>query len=113
MPRDLSIGNGNILIAFDKDGLLREFFFPYVGEENHTKGNRFRFGVWIDGQFSWIGEGWQIQRDYLDDALVSQVDYFHPHLALKIVANDLVDFHENLYLKKLSVENLSSQEREI
>ena len=51
MPRDLPIGNGNVLIAFDRDYLLREFCFPHVGEENHTVGENFRFGVFADGQF--------------------------------------------------------------
>ena len=38
MPRDLPIGNGNLLISFDCDYYLRELFFPHVGEESHTKG---------------------------------------------------------------------------
>ena len=38
MARDIPVGNGKILVAFDKDYLLREFYFPYVGEENHNAG---------------------------------------------------------------------------
>ena len=45
MARDIPIGNGNMLVAFDKDYILREFCFPHVGEENHTAGHPFRFGV--------------------------------------------------------------------
>ena len=33
MPRDIPIANGSVLIAFDRDYLLREFFFPHVGDE--------------------------------------------------------------------------------
>ncbi|MES2344521.1 MAG: glycoside hydrolase family 15 protein [Chlamydiota bacterium] len=113
MPRDLPIGNGNILIAFDKDYRLREFYFPHVGEESHTQGNPFRFGIWVDGQFNWIPEGWHVQRDYLDDGLVTNVELMNESKGLRITANDVVDFHENLYLKKLSVENLFDKEREI
>ena len=53
MPRDIPIGNGNVLIAFDKNSILKEFFFPHVGEENHI-GESFRLGLWTDNQFTWV-----------------------------------------------------------
>ena len=71
MARDLPVGNGNVLVAFDKEYRLREFFFPRVGEENHTNGALFRFGVWVNGQMSWVPDGWRVSRDYLDDTLVT------------------------------------------
>ncbi len=113
MPRDIPIGNGNILIAFDKNYLLREFYFPHVGEENHTKGEAFRFGVWANGHFSWIPDGWSIKMNYLDDALVTQVELENKQLQLRIVLNDLVDFHENIFIRKFTVHNLSKEEKEI
>lgn len=113
MARDIPIGNGNLLIAFDCDYLLREFYFPHVGQENHTLGHPFRFGVWVSGQFSWIPQGWRITRDYIDDSLVTQVELVHDALKIRIRANDLVDFHENIYLKKLTIENLSQEKKEI
>jgi oligosaccharide amylase len=112
MARDLPIGNGNVLICFDKDSLLRDFYFPLVGQENHA-GDPFRFGVWIDGRMHWIPDGWQIKRDYLDDTLVTDVELLHEGLGLRIVVNDLVDFEENIYLKKWTVENFGDDEREI
>lgn len=112
MPRDIPIGNGNVLIAFDKDSILRDFYFPHVGLENHG-GDPFRFGVWVGGQFSWVPDGWQIKRDYLDDTLVTDVELVNGGLGLRIVVNDLVDFEENIYLKKLTVENLWDDDREV
>ncbi|HSX26329.1 MAG TPA: glycoside hydrolase family 15 protein [Chlamydiales bacterium] len=113
MARDLPIGNGNALIAFDKGFLLRELYFPHVGEENHTKGEPFRFGVWANDQFSWIPEGWEVKRDYLDDSLVTDVELVNDALGLKIRSNDLIDFDENIYLKKLTVENLTDEKKEV
>jgi glucoamylase len=113
MPRDIPIGNGNLLIAFDKDYLLREFYFPYVGEENHTKGEKFRLGFWIEGSFSWLPDQWIIRKDYLPDSLVTNVSLKNDFLKLSVIANDVVDFQENIYLKKLEVENLSEEEREV
>lgn len=113
MPRDLPIGNGNLLIAFDKDYLLREFYFPHVGEENHAKGERFRVGFWVDGIFSWLPEGWTLRKDYVTDSLVTNVELQNDSLKLRVIAHDFVDFQDNIYIKKLEVENLSEIDREI
>lgn len=113
MPRDIPVGNGNILIAFDKDYNLREFYFPHVGEENHTKGEPFRFGVWVNGQFSWVPDGWRVSKEYLDDSLATNVELFHENWQLRIIINDLVDFHENIFMKKIAVFNLSNEEKEV
>lgn len=113
MPRDLPIGNGNILIAFDKDYILREFYFPHVGEENHTMGKPFRFGLFVDGKFHWVPQGWRIQKEYLDDTLVTNVELVNDELKLKLVINDLVDFYSNIYLKRINIENLSPSVRDV
>jgi len=113
MPRDLPVGNGNVLIAFDRDYLLRELYFPHVGEESHTKGEKFRFGVFVSSQFSWIPDGWSVKREYLEDCLVTNVELVNEKLGLRIVCNDAVDFHENIYIRKLAVENLFEEEREV
>lgn len=112
MPRDIPIGNGNVLIAFDKNSILKEFFFPHVGEENHI-GESFRLGLWTDNQFTWVPDGWEIYNNYLDDTLVTHVEMLHEGLGIRIVSNDLVDFEKNIYLKQLTVENLWDQERDI
>lgn len=112
MSRDLPIGNGNLLIAFGTDALLREFYFPHVGEENHA-GEVFRLGVLANDRFTWVPDDWRIERDYLGDTLISQIVLLHEELGLKIVSNDLVDFEENIYLKKLTVENLWDERREV
>ena len=98
MARDIPVGNGNILVAFDEDYMLREFYFPHVGEENHTAGHSFRFGVWVNGRFGWLPEGWEITKDYIDDTLVTSVELVNRQLRIRIIANDLVDFHENIYV---------------
>lgn len=113
MPRDIPVGNGNVLVAFDRDYLLREFYFPHVGEENHTGGALFRFGVWVDQEFHWLPRGWQLSLDYLDDSLVTLVELLNESLGLRIVCSDVVDFHENIYLKKITVENLFDKDREV
>jgi glucoamylase len=111
MPRDLPIGNGNILVSFDQEGILREFYFPYVGEENHTKGEPFRFGVWIDGSFSWVPQGWKCSKKYLENSLVTDLRFEKD--GIQIQCNDCVDFGSNVYLRKITVENLLEKERDV
>lgn len=53
MPRDLPLGNGRLLITFDREYHIRDLYYPRVGGENHASGHPFRFGVWADGEFGW------------------------------------------------------------
>ena len=102
-----------MLVAYDKDSLIRDFYFPHVGQENHAGGGPFRVGVWVDGEFSWVPDGWDVHRDYLDDSLVTDVILTSARLGLKVTVNDLVDFHENIFLRRFTVENLTDNAREV
>src|SRR5512135_1606698 len=113
MPRDIPVGNGSLLVTFDKDGLIRDLYFPHVGQENHTREAPFRFGVWVDSRFSWVPDGWRITKDYLDDSLVTDVGLVNEGLGLKIGVNDLVDFHVDVYMKRLVVENLTDRAMDV
>ncbi len=113
MPRDIPVGNGRLLICFDKEYHIRDLYFPHVGQENHVSGDFFRFGVWVDHQFSWIGPEWKIGLLYKPDTMVSEVSLYHEALQLLMVCNDAVDFHENIYLREITVENMAAKEREI
>lgn len=113
MPRDIPVGNGNLLVAFDKSYLIREFYFPHIGQENHIDREPFRFGVWVDGEFTWVPDGWKVRMDYLDDSLVTNVELASGRLRLRVTLNDIVDFHENVYLRKLTVENLTGVARDV
>ncbi|MHB9154941.1 MAG: glycoside hydrolase family 15 protein [Endomicrobiales bacterium] len=113
MPRDIPVSNGNLLVAFDKNYNLRELNYPYVGMESHTEGEAFRLGFWVDGKFSWVGDGWDIERRYMDETMVTNVCLLNGELGIRVFANDLVDFRENIYLKRMTVENLTDTGRQV
>ena len=72
MPRDIPVGNGTLLVAFNKSYEICDIYYPHVGMENHSAGHPFRFGVWVDGEFSWVrSDGWNRSLDYQDDTLVT------------------------------------------
>jgi len=113
MPRDLPIGNGSLLVAFDSDYQIRDIYFPWVGKENHTSGHPFRLGVWVEGRFAWMGPEWERDLRYLPETLVTDVTATHHGLALRLRCQDGVDFHENILVRQIRVENLADREREV
>ncbi|NVM25252.1 MAG: glycoside hydrolase family 15 protein [Desulfobacterales bacterium] len=113
MPRDIPVGNGKLLVCFDEQYCIRELYFPHVGKENHVTGNCFRFGVWVDSQFSWVETDWDRDLRYESDTLVTTVNLYHKRLGIRFVCHDAVDFHENCYLREISLQNLHPKTREI
>ncbi len=110
MPRDIPVGNGSLLISHDQNYLLRDIYFPSIGKENHTDGHGIKFGVWVDGKLNWIDEGWKLNLDYLH-SLVTHVEGVNETLGVKLVCHDLVDYRENIYIKKIILRNLADRER--
>lgn len=114
MPRDIPVGNGDLLITFDRLYRVRDLHYPHVGRYNHTDGHVQRFGVWVDGRFAWIEEpGWERRLEYRRDTLVTQVTLRHAALGLEIVCNDAVDFHEPVYLRRAVVKDLLGRDRDV
>lgn len=113
MPRDIPVGNGSLLIGFDKNYYIRDLYFPFVGKENHVQGNECKFGVWADGQFAWMHDGWEKVLNYLDDTMVTEVKLTSQKLGLELTCNDAVDFYENIYLRKITVKNLLNKPRDV
>src|SRR5881409_222505 len=113
MPRDLPLSNGRLLVAFGRDYLIRDIYYPHVGKENHATGHPFRFGVWTEGKFSWIGSDWQLDRRYAVDSMVTDVRARHEVLGIELLFHDAVDFYENVLVRHIGVTNLQDRAREI
>jgi len=113
MPRDIPVGNGSLLVTFDNNYNIRDFYFPYVGRENHTASHPFRFGVWVDGKISWMGPEWEKVLTYEPETLVTSVRARNNRLGLELQCHDAVDFHLNVYLKQIIVKNLENRERKV
>src|SRR4051812_34333781 len=104
MARDIPVGNGDLLINFDELYRVRDIYYPCVGRYNHTGGHVQRFGVWADGEFTWIDHPtWRRELRYRPDTLVTEVRLINEKLALELVCNDAVDFHEPVYFRRITV----------
>ena len=112
--RDIPVGNGSFLVTFDDKYQIRDIYFPHVGQENHTEGFPFRFGVWVDGKFSWIfSDGWSRSLKYLPETLVTDVRLESVELGVQIECSDSVASHDNIFLRRIRVTNLNDTHREI
>jgi GH15 family glucan-1,4-alpha-glucosidase len=113
MPRPLVVGNGNLLVALDRDLSIRDFTFPCVGLLNHLSGNRIRLGVWIDGQFAWLADpAWQKRLAYETNTLATRVSCFHPGLNLELQVADCVSHRENILLRRFTFLHRADHSRE-
>lgn len=114
LPRDLPVGNEKFLIAFDRDYLIRDIYYPYVGDENHCVGHKFRVGVWINGTFSWIDSpDWEKRLLYVDDTLVTDVTLENRKLGVQIHFSDAVDFVIDAFLRKIEVKRTAQSDAEV
>jgi glucoamylase len=112
--RDIPVGNGSLLVTFDDKYQIRDLYYPHVGQENHSDGFPFRFGVWVDGVFSWIYEDdWERSLKYLRDTLVTDVRLINRQLEIEIECNDFVAGRENVYFRKIAIRNLRDTERDL
>jgi oligosaccharide amylase len=124
MPRDIPVGNGQMLVTFDQHYRVRDLYFPHVGQENHAGGGPCRFGVWATmpkarpgerrrQRLFWTDEGWNIKLGYQDDTLATDVTLRHDELALELRCCDVVDFHRPTLVRRIEIVNHCDTEREI
>ncbi|MEZ5426289.1 MAG: glycoside hydrolase family 15 protein [Pyrinomonadaceae bacterium] len=112
--RDIPVGNGSLLVTFDDKYQIRDIYFPHVGQENHTEGYPFRFGVWADGEFSWVHtDEWERELCYISETLVTEVKLINEKMGIEILCNDTVASHENIFLRRIHLSNLLDTPREI
>jgi len=114
MPRDLPVGNGNLLINFDTDYNIRDIYYPRVGMENHAEGCVSRTGIWVDGSFSWLDSpDWRKEMTYERESLVTHVTAANPEIGLTLNFSDLVDFHRDIFFRLVDITNHRDGPRDV
>lgn len=114
MPRDLVLGNGEILINIDRHMSIRDIYYPYVGWANHVGGHHCRIGVWvIDGGFAWLSDSWDWQIKYETNTLVTSCTARHHGLGIRLHIGQTVLHNRNILLQRIIIENLRENAREV
>lgn len=126
MPRDIPVGNGQMLVTHDHLYRVRDIYYPHVGQENHGGGGPCRFGVWANlpdaakkknerrrKRLYWSDEHWDIDLRYQPDTLATDVTMSHDDLKLTLRCCDAVDFHRPVMVRRIEIENGADTEREV
>lgn len=117
MARPIVLSNGELHVGLNNYGLVHDFYFPYVGLENHSAGSglRHRVGVWIDGQISWLNEdpAWQFKFSYPHDSLIGHTVAKNEAIGIMIEFDDCVDSKISAFMRNIHVINLYDHPRDI
>ncbi|OGL23398.1 hypothetical protein A2791_00930 [Candidatus Saccharibacteria bacterium RIFCSPHIGHO2_01_FULL_46_30] len=117
MARPITLSNGELHVGLNNFGLVHDFYYPYVGLENHAAGQstRHRVGVWVDGRLSWLDnpDEWTFQFRYPQRALIGHTVAKNESLGILLEIDDLVDAHVSAFIRNIHVVNLHENKREI
>lgn len=116
MGRPVVLSNGQLFVGLDENGLVHDFYYPYVGLDNLTnaRNSTHKIGVWVDGAFRWVGdEGWERSINFEDDALISIITLRCPELQIVLELKDFVDPEYNAFIRHIAVTNEADHERDV
>lgn len=117
MARPIVLSNGELHVGLNKFGLVHDFYYPYVGFENHATGAnlRHKVGVWIDGRLSWLDDDnqWTFSFHYPHTALIGHTVAKNEQLGVMLEFDDCVDAEISTFMRNIHVINLQDTDREI
>jgi len=116
MFRPIVLSNGVMHVGLNNFGMVHDFYYPYVGFENHSSGSdpRHHVGVWIDGRLSWMDSGeWAFTFQYPHGALIGHTIAKNEQMGVILEFDDLVDSEVNVFVRNIHIVNLFNYAREI
>jgi GH15 family glucan-1,4-alpha-glucosidase len=105
-----------MMVGLDKDGFVHDFYYPYVGLENHASSRdlHHKIGIWIDGAFTWLDDGtWDITMDYEETGLIGVTKAVCSQLDIALEFHDFVDSELNVFARNIHIVNQANQQRDI
>lgn len=117
MARPIVLSNGELHVGINNYGMVHDFYFPYVGFENHSSGKhtRHHIGVWVDGEISWLDntDDWDITFSYPHDALIGHMVAKNKRLDLILESDDAVDSHMSAFIRNIHIINTRNDHRSV
>jgi GH15 family glucan-1,4-alpha-glucosidase len=114
--RPVVLSNNQLFVGLDENGLVHDFYYPYVGLENLTtaRSTQHKIGVWVDGNFKWTDDGsWNVEIDFEIDALISDIHLTSKELGVSLHLQDFIDHDYNALIRHITISNNADKEREI
>jgi GH15 family glucan-1,4-alpha-glucosidase len=116
MTRPIVLSNGSMHVGINLYGMVHDFYYPYVGLENHAlSGNmRWRIGVWVEDKFSWLdNDAWQFTFDFEHGALVERTVATNQDLGVTLELQSAVDSVYTAFLRNIHIVNNLERPREV
>jgi GH15 family glucan-1,4-alpha-glucosidase len=116
MARPVVLSNGQLFVGLDENGLVHDFYYPYVGLENLTnaRSSQHKIGIWADGQFKWTDDGsWEVSVQYEDDTMVSQIKLRSNDLGVTLELHDYIDIDTNSLIRHITITNERPDNRDV
>lgn len=116
MARPVVLSNGELHVGLNTYGLVHDFYYPYVGFENHAAGSnlRHKVGVFVDGAMSWLDDGdWEFTFGYPHTALIGNTRAVNNKIGVLLEFDDCVDSDMSVFLRNIHVVNRRDDAREI
>lgn len=116
MARPIVLSNGRLHVGINLYGQVHDFYYPYVGQENHaaSKNLRHRIGVFVDGYITWLDNGdWQFKYAYHDSSLVGSIRATNEQAGICLEFDDCVDAEQDTFIRNVHVINLRDQQRTV
>ncbi len=116
MSRPVVLSNGRMFVGLDNNGLVHDFYYPYVGLDNLTTARSIphKIGIWVNGIFSWVDDGsWRVELDIEDSALIGHVKMHSDKLGISLEFEDFIDKEYDALVRRIKVRNDFTKEREV
>jgi len=117
MGRPIVLSNGELHVGLNFYGMVHDFYYPYVGFENHSAGMHLRhhIGVWVDGGISWLDteNEWEFTFRYPHSALIGHIIAKNDKIGIIMEFDDFVDSNVSAFIRNIHIVNLRDYEREI
>ena len=116
MARPVILSNGELHVGINKFGEVHDFYYPYVGYENHSAGKSLRHhvGVWVDGGISWLDdESWEFDFSYPHDALIGHTVAKNHRIGIMLEFDDAVDAEFSVFMRNIHVINMRDTTRDV
>lgn len=110
MPTALTLGNGTTLVNIDSNLNLKDLYWPYVGEANHLSFQANEIFFFLENKrIDLNSSNFSITTNYLENSLIAKSSAINDFYKLKLTFTDFVLYDKNILLRKIEVENFSSE----
>lgn len=117
MARPVILSNGELHVGINAFGEVHDFYFPYVGFENHSAGKSLRhhIGVWAEGRISWLDDkgAWEFHFSYPHDALIGHIVAKNHDLGIMLEFDDTVDAEFSAFMRNVHIINMRDEQRDV